>query len=75
MASGFRQISKLIMGLLEYNRSFPGGLDSKEFACNAGDLGSIPGLERSPGEFRGLCSSCGHKESGMTEQVSLSVIQ
>ena len=24
--------------------------DGKEFACNAGDLGSIPGLGRSPGE-------------------------
>ena len=23
---------------------FPGGSDSKESACNAGDLGSIPGL-------------------------------
>ena len=26
-----------------------GGSDHKEFACNAGDLGSIPGLGRSPG--------------------------
>ena len=26
------------------------GSDSKESACNVGDLGSIPGLERSPGE-------------------------
>ena len=26
----------------------PGGSDSKESACNAGDLGSIPGLRRSP---------------------------
>ena len=25
-----------------------GGSDSKESACNGGDLGSIPGLERSP---------------------------
>ena len=29
---------------------FPGGLDDKESACNAGDLGLIPGLGRSPGE-------------------------
>ena len=29
---------------------FPGSSDSKESACNSGDLGSIPGLERSPGE-------------------------
>ena len=26
---------------------FPGGSESKESACNAGDLGSIPGLGRS----------------------------
>ena len=32
---------------------FPGGSDSKEFACNAGDLGMIPGLERPPGEGNG----------------------
>ena len=28
---------------------FRGGSDSKESACKAGDLGSIPGLGRSPG--------------------------
>ena len=28
---------------------FPGGSDSKESACNVGDLGSIPRLWRSPG--------------------------
>ena len=27
---------------------FPGGSDSEEFTCNAGDLGLIPGLGRSP---------------------------
>ena len=32
---------------------FPGGLDSKESAFNVGDLGSIPGLRRSPGEGNG----------------------
>ena len=31
----------------------PGGLDSKAFACNAGDLGSIPGLGRFPEEGNG----------------------
>ena len=35
--------------------SFPGGSDGKESTCNAGDLGSIPGLGRSPGEGNG-CS-------------------
>ena len=29
---------------------FPGGSDGKESAYNVGDLGSIPGLGRSPGE-------------------------
>ena len=39
---------------------FPGGLDDKESACNAEDVGSIPGLERSPGEGNGnpLQDSC-----------------
>ena len=32
---------------------FPGGSAGKESACNAGDLGSIPGLGRSPGEGKG----------------------
>ena len=59
---------------------FLGGSDSKEFACNARDLGSIPGLGRSPGEGNGYplqysglensmagYSSWGHKELDMTE--------
>ena len=29
---------------------FPGNSDGKEHACNAEDLGLIPGLGRSPGE-------------------------
>ena len=56
---------------------------SKESACNARDLGSIPGLGRSPGggrsyplqcsgpEFSGLYSLC-VAASDMTEQLSLS---
>ena len=32
---------------------FPCGSAGKESACNAGDLGSIPGLGRSPGEGNG----------------------
>ena len=28
---------------------FPGGSDGKESTCNEGNLGSIPGLGRSPG--------------------------
>ena len=32
---------------------FPDSSDSKESTCNARDLGSIPGLKRSPGEGKG----------------------
>ena len=36
---------------LNYNiRGFPGGSDSKESACQAEDLGLIPGFGKSPGE-------------------------
>ena len=34
-------------------QGFPGGSDSKESACNAGDLSLIPGSGRSPGEGNG----------------------
>ena len=27
-----------------YTMGFSGGSDGKEYACNAGDLGSVPGL-------------------------------
>ena len=39
---------------------WPGGSDSKESACSAGDPGSTPGLVRSPGEGNGypLQHSC-----------------
>ena len=65
---------------------FPCGSAGKEFTCNEGDLGSIPGLGRSPGErkayllqYSGLENSMdcmefspwGHKDSDMTEQLSL----
>ena len=33
---------------------FPGGSAGEESACNAGDLGSVPGLGRSPGRGNGL---------------------
>ena len=32
---------------------FPSSLNSKESVCNAGDLGLIPGLGRSPGDGKG----------------------
>ena len=35
------------------SRGFPGGSAGEESPCNAGDLGLIPGLGRSPGEGNG----------------------
>ena len=65
---------------------FPGGSASKESACNAGDVGLIPGLGRSPGEGKGYplqysglenSTDCivhgGRKESDTTEQSQLSL--
>ena len=58
---------------------------ARKAACNAGDTGSIPGSERSPGEGNGyaLQYSCledstdtgawqSHKESDVTEELRLS---
>ena len=42
-----------ICPLLNCSLGLPWWLSCKESACNAGDLGSIPGLERSPGERNG----------------------
>ena len=46
---------------------FPGGSDSKESTYNAGDLGSILGLERSPGGRHGnpLQYSCLENPHGL----------
>ena len=68
---------------------FPGGSDGKESSCNAGDLGSIFGSGRSPGEGTGypLQYSClensidretrglqfGVGESDTTEQLTLNL--
>ena len=41
------------LNFLQFFRDFPGGSDSKASAYNVGDLGSIPGSGRSPGEGNG----------------------
>ena len=66
--------------------SILGDSAGKESTCNVGDLGSIPGLGRYPGEclrlltpvfwpgeFHGLDSPRGSKESDTIEQLSLSL--
>ena len=64
---------------------FPCGSVGKESTRNVGDLGSTPGLRRSPGEGKGyplqysalensrqnIYSPWGYKESDMTERLSL----
>ena len=47
--------------------SFPGGSAGKESACNVGDLGSIPGLGRSPGEGKGYRLQCSSLENPMDD--------
>ena len=42
---------------------FPGGSDSKESVCNVGDLGSFPGLGRSPGGGHGNPLQCSCQEN------------
>ena len=71
--------------LLICGQGFPGGSTGKESTCNVGDLGSIPGLERSPGkgngyplQYSGLENSTdyspwGCKELDTTERLSLSL--
>ena len=53
---------------------FPGGLDGKKSACNAGDLGSIPGLGRSSGGGHGypLQYSCLENSHGKRSLVGCS---
>ena len=47
-----------IINILKYiDKGFPGGSDSKESTCNAGDLSSIPGLDRYPGGVMATHSS------------------
>ena len=47
---------------------FPGSSDGEESACNAEDLGSIPGFGRSPGGGNGNPLQCSCLESPWTEE-------
>ena len=47
-----------------------GGSDSKESACNAGDLSSIPGLGRSRGEGKGYPLQYSGPENSMDRGAS-----
>ena len=73
-----------MFGHLTLERGFPESSVSTEYACNRGDLGSIPGLGRFPGEGKGYSlqysglensdiQSMGCKEWDTTKQFSLSL--
>ena len=44
---------QLLLCVRNLYEGFPGGSDGKESACNAGDLGSVPGSGRSPEDENG----------------------
>ena len=48
---------------------FPGDSAGKESTCNAGDVGSIPGLGRSPGEGNGYPFQYSGLENPWTEET------
>ena len=50
---------------------FPGGSGGKESACNAGDLGSIPGSGRPPGEGNGNPTQYSCLENPMDRERSI----
>ena len=47
------QLSEVFSTKLKCSGGFPGSSAGKESACSVKDLGSIPGLGRSPGEGNG----------------------
>ena len=60
---------------------FPGGSAGKESSCNEGDLGSIPGLGRSPGkgkgyplQYSGLENSMDCLVQGFTKMLHMRII-
>ena len=44
-----RKATQSYLNYVTWSLCFPGGSDSKESACDVGDLGLIPGLGRFPG--------------------------
>ena len=54
---------------------FPGGSDSKETACNAGDSGSIPGSGRSLGEGNGSPLQYSCMENSMDRGAWQAIVQ
>ena len=77
-------VTVFFLGGLYTQEGFPDSSVDKESACNAGDLHSIPGSGRSPGEGKGYPRQCsgledstdspwGHKASDTTEPFHLHI--
>ena len=50
---------------LSGEKGFPHGSAGKESVCNEGDLGSIPGLGTSPGQWKGYLLQYSGPENSM----------
>ena len=59
---------------LDNHSGFPGDSDGKESSCNAGDLGLIPGLGRSPGEGNGTPLQYSGLENSMDRGVWKAIV-
>ena len=53
---------------------FPGGSEVKESACNVEDLGSVPGLGRSPGEGNSYLLQYSCLENSMDRGVCWAIV-
>ena len=60
-------LGELLQEILKEERKNLAGKDS---ACNVGDLGSVPGLGRSPGEGKGSPLPC----SGLENPIAIKVV-
>ena len=65
---------KIIEKMLKSILGFPGASDSKESACNTGDLGSIPVSGRSAGEGNGNPLQCSCLENSMDRGAWLVIV-
>ena len=70
----FIDVIKIDIIIFRIKRGFPGSSAGKESACNAGDLGLIPGLEGCPGRGHRnpLKFSCLENPHGQRSLVSYS---
>ena len=60
------KVKSLLYNMLStFVMDFPGGSDGKKSACNVVDLGSVPGVGRSPGDGNDNALQYSHLENPM----------